>query len=393
MKRSCLVLSFACLLLAGCEADKPSGPATPETPLPPVSASAPIALPKEAPSAPTAAPTEQAAAPSATTSATAAAPHATGTASAAAAAAGAASGMPTTKNGVLDAGAADRVLKTGAKTVVRLVEPGAEPRAVAAYAFSVGAVQSAVMGLDMVMGAKSGGMDVPRTTVPHLAMTLELNPAEKNPASDVRVSAKVTDVAVEPNGITQTKIAESLRPQVAGAKGMTIGCWVSPQGTVRDVKAEMPATMPAEAAKMLQSVNQSFESIFIALPKEAIGTGARWQVISRVSSQGADILEYRTYTLKSREGGRLSLSTSVKQFAAKAVVDNPMIPAGMTARIKRFDSGGTGDTELDVADIAPLSSKLLMKSSMEIEVGKPGAPGDSNTVETELTLTFARPTK
>jgi hypothetical protein len=387
VKRPRLVLSLACLLVAGCEADKPAGPVTPEASatLPPASATAPIALP----SATASATAEAAATPSADASSSAAAPSA----SAAATAAAPVPGLPAAKAGVLAAGAADRVLKTGGKPVVKLIEAGAEPRAAVAYAFTEGAIQSAVIGLDMVMGAKSKGMELPRTAVPHMAMTLDLNPAEKNAAGDFRIAAKLVDVGIEPTGITQTKIAESLKPQLATVKGMSMSYWVSPHGTVRDVKVDLPPGMPPEAAKMLQSMNQSFESMVAPLPKEPIGTGARWQVITRIASQGADILQYTTFTLKNREGTRLGLAADLKQFAANPVIDNPAIPAGMTARIKAFDSGGSGDTNLDTAEVAPVGGKLSMKSSMEIEVSQPSGPGESNVVHSDLTVTFARPKK
>jgi hypothetical protein len=226
-----------------------------------------------------------------------------------------------------------------------------------------------------------------------MTMTLDLTPAEKNAEGDWKVDAKLRDVTVDPKGDAQGKLAEALRPQLASLKGLTMAYWITPHGSVHGVKVDVPGGMPPEADKMMQSMNQSFESMVAPLPKEPVGTGAKWQVISRLNSQGADILQFATFTLRSREGTKVAVDVSLKQLAANEQIAPPGLPKGVTARVKSFNSGGDGKNTIDTRDVAPESGSLTVKSKMEIEVAGAGGTPESNAVDSSITVNFTRPQK
>ena len=226
-------------------------------------------------------------------------------------------GLPRASNGVLAPGAADKVLPLGGKPIVKLLEPGAEPRSDLSYALTKGASQKMSMGMDMTMGIKTQGQALPPTAIPRMTMVFDATAADKSPAGDVRVDSRLTAVSIDPNGGQQEQMARALRPQVEAMKGLGMAYWVSPKGNVRDVKLDIPATMPAAAQQLLSGMSQSFESMVTPLPAEPVGVGARWQVISRTASGGADLLQSAIYLLKSRSGSRATLEVSLVQLSAR----------------------------------------------------------------------------
>lgn len=301
-------------------------------------------------------------------------------------------GLPRASNGVLAAGAADKVLPLGGKPIVKLLEPGAEPRSDLSYALTRGASQKMSMGMDMTMGIKTQGQALPPTAIPRMTMVFDATAADKSPAGDVRIDSRLTAVSIDPNGGQQEQMARALRPQVEAMKGLGMAYWVSPKGNVRDVKLDIPASMPAAAQQLLGGMSQSFESMVTPLPAEAVGVGARWQVISRIATGGADLLQSAIYLLKARSGSRATLEVSLVQLSASDTIHGPQMPAGMSAKIKAFASAGQGTSQVDLKSVAPEGASMALKTTMTIAVQGAGAgAGDDSTVETTTNVQVGRP--
>jgi hypothetical protein len=300
-------------------------------------------------------------------------------------------GLPRASSGVLPPGAADKVLPLGAQPLVKLLEPGAAPRADLSYALTKGSTQRMSMAMDMSMGLKAQGQALPQQALPRMTMVFDTAAAERNPAGEFRIDSRLSNVAVEPNGGQQEQMARALRPQVESMKGLGMAYWVSAKGNVRDVKLDMPASMPPAAQQLLSGMSQSFESMVTPLPVEPVGVGARWQVIMRTSSGGADLLQAAVYTLKSRDGSRAMLDVSLVQLSASDTIHGPQMPAGMSAKVKAFSSSGQGSTQVDLKSVAPEGGSLALKTSMTITVAGAGAAGEESTVETTTNVQIGRP--
>lgn len=301
-------------------------------------------------------------------------------------------GLPPAKAGVLPAGAADKVLPVGGQPIVKVIEPGAEPRADLSYALTKGAAQKMVMAMDMSMGMRVQGQQVPATALPRMSMGMDAATIDKNAAGEFKIDSHLTTVSVDANGAQQEQLARALRPQLEGMKGLSMAYWVSPKGRVHDVKLGMPPSMPAAAQQLLQGMSQSFESMVTPLPNEPVGVGARWQVISRTASGGADILQSAIYTLKARDGARATLEVKLVQLAANDTIHTAQMPAGMSARIKAFNSSGGGSSILDLKSVAPEGGSMTLKTAMDLAVQGAGpGSGDESSVETNTTVQISRP--
>ena len=301
-------------------------------------------------------------------------------------------GLPPATNGILPPGAADKILPVGGQPIVKLLEPGADPKGDLSYALTKGTSQKLAMSMDMAMGVKVKGQSAPSMPMPRMTMTFDNAAADKNAAGELRIESRLTGVSVDPAGGQQEQMAKALQPQLDAMKGLGMSYWMNPKGQVRDVKLDMPASMPPAAQQLLNGMSQSVESMVTPLPNEPVGVGAKWQVVSRATSGGADLLQAAIYTLKSRAGARATLDVNMLQLAANDTIHGPGMPANMSAKVKAFSSNGSGTTQVDLKSVAPEQGTMTLKASMTLVVQGAGpGGGDETSVDTTTTVQVARP--
>ena len=314
-------------------------------------------------------------------------------ASAAAPAASGAAALPKAESGVLAKGEADKILPAGSPPKVRLLAPGKEPRAPLAYAFTAADQQAMTITLDMQMEMKAGERTLPQTAIPRMAMKMDLRTTEVAPSMDAKVLGELVGIGVEPNGKAQEAIAKAMEPHLTTMKGLSMSYWVSPHGAVRDMTVTLPKDAPAAAQQTLAGMNQSLESMVAPLPHDPVGIGGQWEVVTRVNNAGVDILQYATYTLKSRAAQRASIDVSVRQIAASDQVKVPGMPDGMTATLRAFTSSGAGSSEIDTGHVAPTKGAMKVRSTMTIAVGAAlgavGPAAESITIDSTLSVGYA----
>ncbi len=273
-----------------------------------------------------------------------------------------------------------------------MLDAGTEPRSDLSYTMSKGSAQRMAMAMDMAVGIKVQGQAAPQTPMPRMNMTFDTSVADKNAAGEHRIESRLTATSVDPTGAQQEQMAKALRPQIEAMKGLGLLYWVDPKGHVHDVQVDIPSGMPAAAQQLMGGMSQSFESMVTPLPRDPVGVGARWQVVSRMTTGGADILQSAIYTLKSRSGARAALDVTLVQLAANDTIHTAQMPAGMSAKVKAFSSSGSGSTQLDLKSVAPEGGTMALRTAMDLTVQNPGGgPGDDSSVETTTTIQVTRP--
>ncbi|WP_156040558.1 hypothetical protein [Chondromyces apiculatus] len=364
----------------------------------------PAATPTQAAAPPTANASAAAASPSAAAaspSATAASPSAgalagtpAGTSPAPAAAlAGASAALPKAPGGILGPGEADRFIKTGARPTVKLLHAGADPQAELTYAFTKGKYPVGTR-IDMSMGLSIGGKALPATKVPRIVMLMDAAVGDRDPRGEMRVEGTVRSLDADAQADTQKEVLDVMQSQLGMFKGLGMTYLVSPKGYAHDFAVKLPPGVPEQAQQMLSGLSQSFESMVAPFPNEPVGAGARWQVVTRVNNAGADIVQFATYTLKSRAGDRATLDIKIDQLAASATVAAPGLPPGASARLTSFKSGGGGSSTVDLKNLIPVSSTMSLQSGMEIDItGGPGGGGGKARIDMTMRAETFRPAK
>lgn len=292
--------------------------------------------------------------------------------------------VPTPKDGVVEAGAADALLTLGAPSIVRVLNAGAEPRAMLRYEVPAGSKQSTDMRMAMELEMRAAGSDLPRQKVPDLVMRLDLLAATRD-AAGVRVDGVISKVSMEPKSEEEKKLARSMGAALAGIQGLKLSYVATPEGRVRDIKIAAGAAVDSTSLQMLDQMKQSFDSMVVPLPNQPVGAGAVWQVVGRMKA-GAEVLQFSTYTLRKLEPGKpsptIELDSELVQLAAARAMAVP--GNGTTGKLEEFRSSGKGSIRADLGKLVPERATGDMDGHVISTV--PGV--GTMTVDTTMNLQF-----
>lgn len=202
----------------------------------------------------------------------------------------------------------------------KVIEPGAEPRALRKYTFVLGKTEKRLLttqkAITQTMEGKTTG-PVEGTT----KLSIELTPKQNKPTGTM-FELKVTKIEI-PGAPAQ------IVPMLAAMAGTSATFEVGPQGKVGDFQAGESAGLQAQpqlAQQIFESLGQGLQLMFVPLPTTPIGNGAKWEVVMQHDLEKGG----RKYTLKDlgNEGG--SVESAVELSVAKREMPAPN-PAGPNA--------------------------------------------------------------
>jgi hypothetical protein len=287
--------------------------------------------------------------------------------------------MPPSLQGVMVDGAADQILKPGDPPRVSLIAPGQEPRAELRYKLAENKTIVSGMKLELEMRMDVAGKVTP-ARMPMIGMNMELRTGKRDRKGEgIGVTGEISSVVVlgdAPDAQAKQRLGEAM----SKIKGLKVSYVVSDRGEVRDIQVDVSPDLGPTAEQLVDQMKQSFSSTVAPLPQEAVGIGATWQSVARMTP-GTDVLQYTTYRLKSVKADKIELETETKQLAAQSHVTLP--GAASKARLKSFASNGVGSTLLDLTSAAPAHGDATMTGSMTLD----SSDGDV-TIETGVRVTF-----
>lgn len=268
--------------------------------------------------------------------------------------------------GIFAPGEADKLIAKGAPAVVRLVDPGAEPRSPLRYALTPGNATTETS-LDVASKASAISMNLPRMT-----MTYDYVVAAPQGAL-WPVTATLKSTKVDGGSGPGAMLAGMLRPQFKKLEGLTFTYQIDDRGRVSNMKTALSGRNSPDLADILRTLNSSQQAMSLALPDEPIGKGGKWQVITRAPDSGMDLLQEVICTLTDRKGPMATIDMSIRQFAASDQVTS----GGKTSTIKSFTSSATMHTEGEMSAIVPKTGN--MQQDFKYDTGQ-GAVGATNKV-------------
>jgi hypothetical protein len=296
--------------------------------------------------------------------------------------------LPPGKDGVLGPGEADRILREGAEPIVRLVDPGDEPRSDLSYGLKKGSIAKVDLALDMRLAIHVGGRDL-GGGVPRIKLALDFGTKEDKGASWA-VDAVVTKVSFEVDDPAQQEGLKSSAAVLDKLKGTVIDYTLTKKGFLRDVGLRVPQDAPPAAQQMIAGLSEAVEAMAVQLPNEPIGVNGKWQIVSRVMSGGADLLQSVTYVLRSRTGNKAVVDTVISQVAAGSKAAAPGMPPEVKATLKAFRSSGKGSTSIDVASPSPDRGEVTLETGMSLGVESPQGNAETR-LDASTTAKYSRP--
>lgn len=126
---------------------------------------------------------------------------------------------------------------------------------------------------------------------------------------------------------------------------------IDDRGITRRADVTVPPGASPRLLAMLGNIRTTLLSA--ALPKEAVGRGARWEVDRLVKVGPVMVPQTVTYTLLDRAGDVLRLGVSLRQSADAQSV--PLSSDGTTLELEAYEVSAVGSTIVNLAGFAPLS--------------------------------------
>lgn len=299
--------------------------------------------------------------------------------------------FPSPKSGIVTAAEADKILPAGSAKV-RVLDPGTGTLEKAFYAASKGDSQGLRFEFGMKLGITTPGQPAPTVLVPPQAVDLDVTTDSFDESSGAALTMVLRSITMLAKDGVDQDTADTLTKQLTGLRGYTVREKVSTHGASSELKTELPAAFPKGAEQLLSNMNAAFRAMIPRLPEEAIGTGAKWQVLSRDEDSGTSLLQLHEYTLKERSGSKLTISYSGRQLAASDVVKLPTgMPEGMTTRLVKFSTSVSGSMVVDTKQMAPIKGRSAQDSKLSIDVSAPGQlSGVKADVDMKMSVSIAR---
>lgn len=222
--------------------------------------------------------------------------------------------LPSTGNatglGVRDAGLEGGLGDIGAndphaesdKPAVKLVDAGAEPRAVRKYAFVANKVDKRILTITQAVSQSAGGQTAPAQEIT-LKIHLEVTAKQVAPSS-ATMEAKVVKVEL-PGAPPQAA------QMLSAVNGLAGTFEISSSGEASEVSfVGSPQMRNQLAESILQGVSQAAQLFVTPLPTEPIGLGAKWELGSTLDAEQGT----KSFTLKevSNEGATVDSEIEVK---------------------------------------------------------------------------------
>lgn len=244
----------------------------------------------------------------------------------------------------------------GAKTTVKLLDPGAQPRTALRYKFQANRTEKMVMEMSMAMAMEIGDQKQPETQVPTTRMTMTIDSKEVSPEGDLHYEFELVQVEVLPKPGTNPAMVNAMKQQMRSMQGLSGSVTITSRGFIRDVEIKPPPGIDPQIRQSMDQVKQSMSQMSAPLPEEPVGKGARWQVTMPVETPAMKLTQIATYTLSEIQGDKVKFDITIKQSAPPQEIHTPGAAPGVKVLLESLKSSGKGTVEQQMTSLVPTSN-------------------------------------
>ncbi len=252
---------------------------------------------------------------------------------------------------------------------VKVLEPGEEPRVARKYELKAGKTENVSITMRSTMSQEIPGQPAASQSQPGMVFALALTPQARADSGDFPIKvtfsrAELLPAAdLDPNQVKQ--MAQAFKMLVGQAAGFKLGS----HGTVSGFSLANEQLARSELGALAQ---QTLEGLFVVLPEEPIGKGAKWEETGTTRQDGVAVTTTTTYTLKDVTPDGMAIAVVTKRKAPAQPMADPRAPKGTTVAID-----GTSNAQVKIR-LERMPGKGAIDSATTITVtqgGGPGAPG------------------
>jgi hypothetical protein len=234
----------------------------------------------------------------------------------------------------------------GSPAIVKLLAPGADPKAVLRYKIPAGFKTSGVISLTMGLSMNMAGMALPAMDLPGMKMMFDLAVTGVTPAGDVTYDLAFTDMTTEAAPGLDPSVAAMIQGSAAAIKQIKGTATISDRGVIRSTTFDVSKMSDPNLKQALEQVSDQLEVMAVPVPDEAVGAGARWEVRQAMTSGGMTRYVRTEYELVSATGTGVQLRLKSETTAPPQPMTNPMLPADTQVQVEKYSGTSTGTSTL-----------------------------------------------
>src|SRR5690606_7673530 len=102
---------------------------------------------------------------------------------------------------------------------------------------------------------------------------------------------------------------------------------------------------------LLQNLQDGMTNAFLPLPKEPVGSGAKWKATNQVEAGGIRVTQVNEVTLKSISGDNITVELVFKQSAPAQRIQVPELPPDAQVELTGMAGGGKGTMSVNLATL------------------------------------------
>lgn len=251
--------------------------------------------------------------------------------------------------------------------VVKLLEPGADPKIDLSMKPAAGLAQSALLTMTIDADMNVGGQQVPMK-FPPFKMGVSLKVDEVRANGDIAFSIKVDSADVGETADVIPAVMEAMKGAIGKVVGMGGKSVVDAHGVTKEAKFEVPPDAPNEVKQVVDSFQQSIGQMAIPFPAEPVGVGAKWQSTVALEQMQLKVDQTSTYEIVSIEGSVVKVKFSVQLNAPPQAMKSAQMKAGLEATLNKFQGSGVNEATFDLTKVLPVSSSGKNAITMDMSL-------------------------
>lgn len=259
--------------------------------------------------------------------------------------------------------------------VVRLVDPGAEPRREQRYHVSAGdrRVATIVGDQSLDLGLGSGPIQAPTMNV-DLELTTREAGADGVLLCDYALGnprlTRAPGATAEPDPAMAELVAK-----IAGYRGTLR---LDARGVPVAADLETPAKIPFVLRSVLEQLAWSAIQLAVPFPTEPIGAGARWEVDIVYPHSSLTVAQTATFHLTDLQENGGTVEWTIRQSVAPQPITEPgATPVAVS--LTKFDGQGSGSWTFDLARLVPVSQDVSLHLVVGVATNVGGAAAQNES--------------
>jgi hypothetical protein len=255
-----------------------------------------------------------------------------------------------------------------AAATIELLSPGSEPRRELKFKPAANSKQTMVMTMGMSMDMSVGGNSMPKTPIPKMVITMDLNVQKVDPSGDIHYSFAYGDIKAISEKDTPPELLAAMQKSLNSLKGIQGNIVMSSSGVVKSKKLILPKTVEPTIKETLEQFNTSMDRFSTELPNGLLGIGAKWKVNNAIQSGGIKLNQSATHEIVEINDTGMTIKTQITQLALPQDLKLPNAGKNVKIKLTSLTSKGEGQYQIRFDSLLPISGKLSINSDSKMSI-------------------------